>query len=871
MDYITSELDKKIRFLADAGQRHELANYHRAKIEYGLLFLVGYLWNKNLARLEPDQREIVLNRLLQPTVGALVDISRILDLDSEVFGAKALSKVINKYPQLRNEKIGHGYVFADGLDESIKAFTEISEVMFTTANTLLALNCDLVLVQRQINNTYVGINFKSSGAEYTIWRCPIESGQFEVGSIYCYVQNQYYRLSPFVGIQEDQQFYIFRDVQDRLTGKVRYNQLFHTNMISREWPSLMTSVSAGDTRTRTINGTIINNFRLNYRRYIDIGIRKQLTEFLVSNRSSVCATVWGHGGVGKTATVQAICEELGSRPLRAFDYIVFASAKDRYYDYYTGSIKSITEKTIDSYESLLRCINGAIGSDAADSIDSIINFTGRLLIIIDDMETFADQDKRKIEELIKRLDINKHKVLLTTRANIVIGLEYQSNELGIDETIEFILQVLATEFPDSSLTQAEKQLEDPIIRKLVQDVTSGRPLFIFQLALIWAQQGTLRDALKRNIKAEDSAIEFLYGRIYDYLSNDAKKLFITISQLVSKSDPSNLLEKLQYVTSFENDESAFQTALKELLKLRLVEILENKFFRVYSNEILRIMASYFERSPSGIRGGIVGRIQQVTRDKKLDNEHALLETANSARFAKSEEEAVSQYRQILNRTSCPLDVKLAALLNLADFLFNHRGKKENAVMVIGEFRHLFPSEPSLAKVYANYLWSLDRRDEAIATLSEFFSRKPNFDGDLQKRIELTGLYVTYASIAVVERKEELKAAKRYGEITTIELMNQYDGLKREMVRIFGIGWKLFLVAKSKKVTELRPASRQNVATALVQLVNVALRLNKFNEAISICEFGIQYTSGLYPETFRLKRDYALRTRSRDEMRGVDSY
>jgi len=507
---------------------------------------------------------------------------------------------------------------------------------------------------------------------------------------------------------------------------------------------------------------------------------------------------------------------------------------------------------------LLRCINGTIGADAPDSADPILGFDGKLLLVIDDFETFSATDKSKIEDFIKRLDINRHKVIITTRANIVIGIEFQSNELKEDSTLEFLLQVLGTEFPDFNLAQAQAQLTPGEVRALVQSTTSGRPLFIFQLAFIWAQKGTLRDALKRDIKQEANAIEFLYGRLFDYLSDNGKRLFVTISQLVTKQDPSNLVEKLQYVASLDGDDSGFQTALKELLKLKLIEVLEGKFFRVYSNEILQIMTTYFGSWSSGVRANIVQRISQVTRDKKLDNDHALLESANSARFSKSEEETVSQYRQILNRTSSPLEVKLTALLNLADYLFNHRGKKEDAIELIAEHHHFFKTDPSLAKVYANYLWSCSRKDEAISALSELFSRKPGFTGGEQQRIELTGLHVTYASITAIEKKDDLKSARRYGEIGEEEFIELNAGIKREMVRIFWVGWKLFDVVSRKNMEELNGACRQNVSTALVQLANIAMRLNKGREAIEICEMGIRCSRGLYPDTFRSKLAYIHR-------------
>ena len=855
MDYIARLIDRKLRFLRQTRDTPEQASFLRVKIEYGLLFIVGYLWNKNLSDLEPDARQAIYDRLLQPTLGALLEISRTLDINKEVFSSKGLRKSLNKYPQLRNERIGHGYVFADGVAALANALEDMATAVFGAPNTPLSRGHDLVLVQKQINGVYSGINFKSNGQEYVPWRCPPECETFEVGSTYSFCDGVYSKLSPFIEVAADEQFYVFRDVRDRLTGKVCYNRLFQTGSMSREWLTLMQPIEEDETRCRTANGTVMNTFRPNYRKYIDIGVRSAITDYLLNNRSSVCATVWGHGGVGKTATVQSICADLGSRDHRAFDYIIFASAKDRYYDYYTGSIKSISERTIESYESLIRCVNGAIGSEEPESVSSIVSFEGRILIVVDDYETFPEEARTKIEDFIRKLDIDKHKILITTRANIVIGVEFQTSELDPGQTVDFLLQVLSNEFPDDDISHARRELEDASLADLVYSVTSGRPLFILQLALVWAQHGTLRDALRSDVKAGPAAIDFLYGRIFDYLSQDARRLFVAISQLVTKDDPSNLIEKLQYITSMENDDEAFNRSFAELVKLRLLQNIEGKFFRVYSTEILQIMSAYFSQSSDAIRGAIVSRIQQVTRDKKLDNEHALLENANRSRYVKAEEETVSLYRQILNRPASPLEVKLTATLNLADYLFNHRGKKSEAVQVLSDHRHLFPADPTVTKAYGNYCWALGRKEAAIQAFADLFARKPDFGTNHDARLELTGLHITYACILATERKEEIKTMKRFGEISAGEFSRRNRDIKNEMNRIFGIGWKLFGFVRGSDVTALSPACRQSVLGGLLQLVEVAIRLGKHKEAHAICSFGVDRSSGTYPNAFRRKRSY----------------
>ena len=122
------------------------------------------------------------------------------------------------------------------------------------------------------------------------------------------------------------------------------------------------------------------------------------------------------------------------------------------------------------------------------------------------------------------LDVNHHKVLITTRANVIVGQEFRTDELPLDRTISFLVEVVKSVLPNFS-NRAVEELNDEDVQEKVFDITSGRPLFIFQFAYIWAQSGRLSDALSYTIRDREEAIEFLYGRIYDYLSPSGKDLF----------------------------------------------------------------------------------------------------------------------------------------------------------------------------------------------------------------------------------------------------------------------------------------------------------------------------------------------------------
>lgn len=854
MDYITQQIDKSISFYSSDGASQSLVNYYRIKIEYALIFLMAYLWNRNIDNIDPDSKEYVISKIFGPTIGTVIDICRNLDCNKEIFSNRKFVNALDKYPSLRNDKIGHGFVFEDAVEKLHKELQELSQVIYEVQETPLSASFDLVLVTKVDNEKYSGISFKANGNDYVHWRCTQKVQSFEINNVYSLSQNnQYVKLSPFIEITPEHEFYIFRDIQDRLIGKVRYNQLFKTGIYSRSWPALHLEIENDGKRRRTANGTIINLFEKNYRAYIDIGMKREIYKFLTGNKSSVCATIWGHGGVGKTATVQSICDDLSKQETKLFDYVVFVSAKDRYYDYCNGAIKtSSSAETIDSLEELVMCINETIGNTDSPLISEFSNIEGKFLIVIDDYETFPNSEKIKIENWIKQLDINQHKVLITTRANLVVGIEFQTNELDLPKAKQFLLEVLRTEFSSYDIKNAERELNSNSNLDSVYAVTNGRPLFIFQFAYIWAQCGSLKDSLHRNIKTEPAAVSFLYGRIFEYLSSDAKILFVAISQLLTKDDLTNLVDKLKYVVNFENREEKFESAFNELTKLRIVESIEGDFFRVYSREIFQIMLDYFNKADPLLRGNINSRIQQVTRDKKLDNEHALLENANAARYVKSEEEVISQFRQILNRASSPFDVKLSAILNLTDYLFNQRGKQEQTMSLIDDFKHIFYTAPLFARMHANFAWSTGNKNEAIQVLAEFVHSRQINECDYNLALELKGLFLTFSSIDGIEQKEELKTRKRFNEISSADFYKENDEIKLYFSKIYQFGNLLFQSIKNKPLVNLKTAARQNLMTGFYRFLDICIRSNKYANAEQICIYFINNPTNYLQDGFKRK-------------------
>lgn len=867
MDYILYKLNQRINLLQVTEQTGSIAVHYRSRIEYLLTLMLGYLWNKNFEKLDTDVKVEVFNEILKPTIGSVVSVCRTLDIDKEIFSKKSVSKSIDKYPDLRNTCMGHGFVFEDAQEQSNSAFDELYDALVGTTNTLFGSDNDFVNVQKLDGSNYRGILYAANG-EIRPWSCPSQLFELEQRKLYILYEGKYICMSPFVQMDfAGDNIYVYAKVTEKLLGRIRYNRLINTGTTEVVWNPFSNLCVVNDgIKVKTSNGTIRNIYENNYTKYIDVGVKSQILNFLKKNKSSVCATLWGHGGIGKTATIQYVCDTLSYDENKSFDYIVFISAKDRRYNYYNGIIEDI-QTGISTYSDVIRMLNTIIFENDTKDEDGILNYEGNLLIVLDDFESFAKEEAQLLSDFILRLDINHHKVIVTTRsANVALGFEIKTNELEIDQANEFLKSFMINE---GIILSADDQnlFKRQETKKQVHEITSGRPLFIYQLGHIIGQKG-LKKALSFDIKKGKSAVEFLYGRIYEYLSPKAQDLFVAMSLLISNDDMVNVLDKAQYIINMENDEDGFNAAVEELKKLKIVKITdeENRFFEVYSREILEMMNSHFSKRDDAFIGNCNARCAQVNKDKNADIEHSLLNSANANRLVKSEIEIVESYKQILNRASSPLDVKITAIFNLTNYLLVDRGKKHEALDVFDKYSHHFTGftyGSEGRRFYGSYVlrWATTywangtdaQKRKAISILSEYY--KGHVDLHVNQDIEIASTLLMYRSLMVLKEWRELKDKNQFNEIA----LTEYRSKRKEQIKecqglLTYIGNPLYTTVAVRKL-DFPSRTRQSLITAFFNYVDVLVRIDKRDLAIEICDYVILYGPKNFKAQFNTKRDW----------------
>ena len=396
MDFILKKINQKLNIFSMQEQVSELNIYSQVRMEYLLFLALGYLWNKNISNLDEQKKEKVFNQILNPTIGSIVQIIRDLDTEKEIL-SKEVSKSFNNYPEYRNQLIGHGYTFSNKSGNIYEKLNSLYENIEKSQSFFMKNLWSFYTVVKLDNDYYYGIKFSPNGDEepFKIIKKSIRNLSMEVGNVYisndleASSANSFFRVSPFIHLLPDSSsVFCFSKISEKLVGKVTYNKIFETDRLSLEWPEFETLQIQNDgRRIKTQNGTIRNIYNNNYKKYIDIGVKNKLITFLKDGKSSVAAILWGHGGVGKTATIQSVCDDFSNSERKFFDYVIFLSAKDRIYNIHTGDVNDITDRVV-NYHDLLASINNLIFDTSLSNTSEIekefINFQQKLLLVIDD-------------------------------------------------------------------------------------------------------------------------------------------------------------------------------------------------------------------------------------------------------------------------------------------------------------------------------------------------------------------------------------------------------------------------------------------------------------------------------------------------------
>ncbi|WP_199118910.1 S1 RNA-binding domain-containing protein [Pedobacter sp. ASV28] len=856
MNFILNKINTEIQnqeFLNN--ESSDLKENYRVRCEYLFILMLSYLVDKKLSH--SSIKEEILKILIKPTLGSILYIIEKLDNENTIVSKNAI-ELLRKYNAFRIDTTGHGFTYDDFLDEYIAELNTIY-AEFLNANPNFT-NSDIYFVcpLRIEGNSVKGKKYEPNGT-ISLWSGDLRSYDFEVGEVYGYylkagqLNPDFFRLTPFIHIENDSDIYLFKCVEQKLTGAIRYNQIFKTNKPIKEWPFFSNYYQAKSKKVSiSKNNTIVNIFTPNYNQhtYIELGENKnKVYEFLTGtpSKSSVCANLWGHGGVGKTATIQNIIEELKNSDTKHFNFIIFLTNKDRFYNVYKDKIETIgDDERIKSFEELVKEINIVLNdNDSAEfNENKIIDFDyGKMLIIIDDFETFGSEDKLKINDFINNLDPHHHKVIITTRSTVRVGgADISFNELNEQETVNFLKKIFASSStPSNKITEIEKELNDPELKRKLKIITLGRPLRILQFEFIFNSFGTIHKTIEHFIKSpSDELNDFFYGRFYDYLNKDAQEVYLVMGKMTFDEDLISTISKVKYSLIWpEKNEDRFNKAIQELEKLRIIELLDGERFKVWDKDILKGMITSFtdkKDTKDFNKGNINQRIEQISGKENLYD--SLLNAARTNKvLERSEAEIKSGFRQILNKEDSPIETRYQALFELANYYRINLGSPNTAYEEYQSYEQTFKGYLPYIKTYSLFCYENDMIHKSIDMIEQVLNKKLSHTPlKMEDELDFMGLLITRKKKQLVDQIIGQGGARALTKSFELLSDSQKDIKQRVISFIEKTGLPLF--EKFQKHNFIDKGKKTNGATGLRHLADLALLMKKNDLVEEICNYSI---------------------------------
>lgn len=809
MDFITKRFESKLD-CTDSSTPDKFTLL-RARIEYVFYFLLGYIWNSQYKFNDIDDlKDFVECKGKNFTLGNILASLKKLDRQNKILTKNAYDDILQKYNNFRNENIGHGFIYTDRLAEFENFLSNLYDDLLNYI-PILKEQYDTILVNKKDNDVYVGLIFKARDPER--WSAPINSFPISISDLFphtlirpCSKEKEYNEISPFVRIDKEGEPSIFFQIEDPLSGKVKYTLLFKTgkdyliyesstvDLISLAFQSAMNEEYR---KKSSINGTIMTQFTPNYKKYFEVGLSSTIREFIGENDSSVVAVLWGNGGVGKTACIQKMCEDLYSENTdlkeREFDYIVFVSAKDRCYNPVSGEICDI-EDSNKTYYSIINTIHRTMtGNDLSCSensddfqkfVETIRNTTSveksrrTMLLVVDDFETFPDEEKKKIDKFVHTLDIKKHKVIITTRnVQLIDGIRIQVSNLTEEQTVSFLKIQIQENYPNFCKDFAQILKIEDGENRIYEATGKGIPILILQWQHLFVQKPS-DDTLYKKLLETETAIEFMTGRVYDSLNKDPKLVYATISLVIDKSLQFSKSRLKEICKKYITTDDSFDEALRELEDLHIVEQLqENGFksdaiYRVYMDSYVNDMKNKFENLEKSVRDSIKGSNAHIGNNSSNIFESLLIE-ARQSKSTGNDVLVESKYRQIIKKSDCNYAIRENAVKDLLIYYIMNKDNYAKAIDLFNEFKSDFLRSTLVMYNFIFYLWGSgtnENRKIAMETTKEYFQKIQSCG---KENVRFYSLGIAYLVKYLADNKKNIPPSDRELGIQVSILLFEY--------------------------------------------------------------------------------------------------
>ncbi|MCL2634089.1 MAG: AAA family ATPase [Oscillospiraceae bacterium] len=867
MDYISSRLNNKIRNANLKGNHSEELIYQRVRMEYLLLVLLGYYWNKNFENLSQEDKSYAIKVIKLLQFGSLERLLAEVLLDDNTSISKVFNKLLTnngceKYSTIRNDNLAHGYVFDDGAPVISNDLNNLYESY--VRNFPIELNQDIVtvIITGKAGNNYQAINYSSMTPHGAFSEIPcgfIAKQEEFFPQLYWRINNEYIRLSPFIKMTESEEVYFYSKAVDLNTAQFRFNQVFSTDdetFFIEEFRDL--GVFRDDDKKikrNTSNKCEMNIFECNYGdtdKFIETATTKNIDRRLrdfIGKPSNTCITIVGQGGTGKTACVQKLCSDLFkcTDDKRKFQHIVFITAKNRVFNAINQNAENIINN-VNSYDAVMEEIRDILGitPEGGETIEKKIKDLlyekshayenienqNKLLLVIDDFETFDDENKKRIIEFInEHLDILIARVIITTRyKENIYGANIDCNKLEEEDTLSYLTETIKK--LDIRVDWAIKKIENDYesAKAIVFASTIGNPMLIkgYAYSLVHEYSEQLPD---KRLMENDSVFDFIYGKTYNGLSEDTKKVFICISKIcdfVKEGDYYFFYKKtLNELLREKIDESNLKNALEELSERDIIEVGQQGLYRVKEKPLMDLMNKCFdEYSNEDLKKGIneYHRIKKGVEDK--------LPHISLSRRIGNTEDAIKYCHDILNcnyKTVEIIDTQQNVFIKLLDILKEDR---EQFIKTWEEFIEKIDLTIANREKVIYMLWAIDKT-YTCKYIEHFFAGNKGF-----RKSKEPGFSAFCAMCRLSYVYDTVNFDKNVKQIE--EILNVYGN------------WLYDFIIKHDDISQLDYSVKNNIKDALYKAALVNEKLNCFDRSREIAEGVIEkFNNNYYTRDFKV--------------------
>lgn len=461
---------------------------------------------------------------------------------------------------------------------------------------------------------------------------------------------------------------------------------------------------------------------------------------LVTGATHRVVTVSGAGGVGKTALVHKMCQDMLDTDNFPFDALIWVSAKDEKLG--LSGIEKI-DPTFKNYEDLLDSILVTCGwHDGLDnSIDQkeedveLLMSAGDkgILIVIDNLETVEDQ--RVVDFIIDMPPPSK--ALITSRLGIgQVERRYPLSELDEVDAVS-LLRVVAN----------EKNAKE--LARMPNDILKGYVMRMacYPLAIKWivgqvSLGKDIENALGELTSSSGDVVKFCFDHIFNNMLCDDDRMLLYCISMYEKELSRGVLSHLSNLSSDRLEQS--------LRKLTIASLITPKQIRTESNliesryDLLPLTKNYIRSrttEDSRIYGEIRARREQVQNlVEEADRAGATYSRTLRSLGAETEEEKIAvtwiitaqqrnrggNYIEAVEGFKKAADIapKFSSIYSAWAQVESEHGFNESADELMRRASNLNPRDSTVWFIWGNMLKNQSKLDKALSKYKKAIALNP---------------------------------------------------------------------------------------------------------------------------------------------------